>query len=112
MLSPRSRAGTMRPMALLLAAAAAALCLVGLRLRRLRRTHAAELSALAGRVAELSARLEAAEHEVAQAVSHARVAGMLLLEKGIADEDEGEAARRKVDEGGASVARKRGGELH
>ena len=111
-LSPRSRAGTMRSMALLLAVAAAALCLVALRLWRLRRAHAAELSAVSARVTEISARLEAAEHDVAQAVSHARVAGMLLLDKGIADEEEVEAARRRVDEGGASLARNRGGELH
>lgn len=102
----------MTSMAYLLAAAAAALCLLAIRLWRRRRDHSAELFALADRVGELSARLEAAEHEVAQAVSHARVAGMLLLEKGIADEDDVEAARRRVDEGGASQARHRGGELH
>ncbi|HSN90450.1 MAG TPA: hypothetical protein VLS93_04420 [Anaeromyxobacteraceae bacterium] len=100
-------------MAYLFAAAAAVLCLVAIRRwRRSRVAHAAELAALADRVDELSARLEAAEREAAQAVSHARVAGMLLLEKGIADEEDVEAARRRVDEGGASLARHRGGELH
>ena len=102
----------MGSMALTLAAAVAVLCLVGLRLWRLRRAHAAELSELSDRVAELSARLEAAEHDAAQAVSHARVAGMLLLEKGIADEEEVEAARQRVDESGATQVRNRGGELH
>jgi Cdc6-like AAA superfamily ATPase len=102
----------MGSMALLLAAAGAALCLVALRLWRLRRAHAEEISALSDRVTDLAARLEAAEHDAAQAVSHARVAGMLLLDKGIADEDEVEAARRRVDEGGSSVVRNRGGELH
>jgi hypothetical protein len=98
-------------MALLLAAAVAAVALLGLRLWRLRRAHGAQLSALSERMTELSARLEAAEHEVAHAVGHARVAGTLLLEKGIADEDEVEAARRRVDEGGASLSRARDG-LH
>jgi hypothetical protein len=98
-------------MALLLAAAAAVVALLALRLWRLRRAHGAQLSALSGRVTDLAARLEAAEQDVAQAVTHARVAGTLLLEKGIADEEEVEAARKRVDEGGASLARPRG-ELH
>lgn len=84
-------------MSLTLAIALAALA-VGLVARLHRREQALEreLEALAGQVRELSARLDATEAELASAVSSAGVAESLLLEKGIADEDEVEATRRRL----------------
>jgi DNA-directed RNA polymerase specialized sigma subunit len=95
---------------LLLALSAAAL--LALRLARLRRSHAAELGALSERVNDLAARVEAAEQDVAQALTHAQVAGTLLLDKGIADEEDVEAVRRRVDEAGPAQLRHRDGDLH
>lgn len=105
-------AGSMFAMSVLLLVALAAVAALAIRLARVRRSHAAELAALAERVGELSARVEVAEQDVAQALTHARVAGALLLDKGIADEDDVEAVRRRFDESGVHSARNRGGELH
>jgi outer membrane murein-binding lipoprotein Lpp len=102
----------MRAMSLLLVVALGTAALLAVRLARVHGRHAAQLSALAGRVGELSARVDAAEQDVAQALTHARVAGALLVEKGVADEEDVEATRRRVDEGGEPAARSRAGDLH
>lgn len=80
-------------LAVALVAAAAALAV---RWRRREQATAQELEALGERVRELTARLDATEADLASALSSAGVAESLLLEKGIADEDEVEAARRRL----------------
>lgn len=84
----------------------------------LRRTHllVGELAALSARVDELAARLEADEQDLARAATSADVAETLLVEKGVADEDDVEDARRRFGAGadGASTddAHTRDGDLH
>jgi hypothetical protein len=87
------------PLALSLAALLAA---VAMRWRRREQALERELEALAERVGELSARLDAAEGDLGSALSSAGVAESLLLEKGIADEDEVEATRRRLEGEGLS----------
>jgi hypothetical protein len=80
---------------------------------RRERTHVARLEVLAGQVRELSQRLEAAEGDVARVQTQADVAESLLVEKGVADEEDVEAVRRRFDvDAGATVSRPRDGELH
>lgn len=88
------------PLALGLLALLAALAM---RWHRRERALQQELAALAGRIDELAARLDASEQEVASALSSSGVAESLLLEKGIADQDELEATRRRL--GGDAVPR-------
>lgn len=76
------------------------------------RVLAAEVSALGDRVQELSARVEAAEADVAHAVTQAEIAESVLLEKGVADEDDIEAVRRRFDSDAPAPAGERDGELH
>jgi type II secretory pathway pseudopilin PulG len=83
------------PVALALAALLAAAA--ALRWRRREQARARTLEALAGRVRELAARLDAVEGDLGSAISSAGVAESLLLEKGIADEDEVEAMRRRLE---------------
>lgn len=66
------------------------------RWRRHERARQRAVEALAEQVRELSARVEASEEELAGALSSSGVAESLLLEKGIADEDEVEAMRRRL----------------
>jgi hypothetical protein len=61
----------------------------------------AQLAGLSERVGELAARLEAAEQDVAGALARTEVAETVLLDKGIADEDDLEAARRRFGEDAA-----------
>jgi len=84
------------PVALALAALLATLAL---RWRRREQALERELEALTERVRQLEARLEAAEGDLGGAISSAGVAERLLLEKGIADEDEVEAVRRRLEGG-------------
>jgi len=65
--------------------------------RRREQARDRELGALAEQVRELTARLDAAEGDLGTALSSAGVAESLLLEKGIADEDEVEATRRRLE---------------
>ncbi|MBK9518471.1 MAG: hypothetical protein IPO09_14195 [Anaeromyxobacter sp.] len=77
------------------------LAVLGLRWRRREAALRQELDALTERLHELGARMEADEQDLADALSSSGVAEQLLLEKGIADEDEMEAVRRRLDaEGG------------
>ena len=64
---------------------------------RRERSRERALEALGERVRELTARLDATEGDLASALSSAGVAESLLLEKGIADEDEVEATRRRLE---------------
>jgi hypothetical protein len=89
----------------LLAALAAVSGVVHL-IRRERRVRE-ELSAVLERMREMSARVEAAEADVAHAVTQSEISESLLLEKGIADEEDIEAARRRFDGGDPSAASSR-----
>lgn len=85
------------------AALAAALVQLYRRDRRLR----GELAAVHERMRELAARVEAAEADVAHAVTQAEISESLLVEKGIADEEDIEAARRRFDGGEPAPAASR-----
>jgi predicted lipid carrier protein YhbT len=89
------------PAGLLLCSAALAFVLA-LGWRRRERALARELETLHERLQELSLRLEAAEQDAAEAHAQSAVNECLLLEKGVADEDEVEDARRLVVDGDAS----------
>ena len=67
--------------------------------QRRERRLTSEVRELNERIRELSARVEAAEADVAHAVTQAEISESLLLEKGIADEEDIEAARRRFDGG-------------
>ncbi len=90
----------------------AALAAVSAALVAVRRTRAlgSEVGELRERVHEMSRRLEAAEQDVSQALASADVAESVLLDKGVADEEDLEAARRKFGEEG--YVRGRDGEIH
>ena len=99
--------------------AAVALASAGfaVRLAQRDRRMRGELSTLHEHMRELAARVEAAEADVAHAVTQAEVSESLLLEKGIADEEDIEAARRRFDGGEPSAASSRyvpgrDGDLH
>jgi hypothetical protein len=85
---------------------AAALAVAAGVARMLFREHKlrAELKGVQERMRELTARVEATEADVAHAVTQAEVAESLLVEKGIADEEDVEAARRRFDGGDAPAS--------
>jgi len=63
-----------------------------------------DVSGLSDRVNELSARVAAAEQDVAGALARTEVAELVLLDKGLADEEDLEAARRRFgDDADAST---------
>lgn len=95
--------------ALLAVALFAALAAVAV--RRIREL-AGDVEALSERVRELSVRLDATEQDAATALSQADVAESVLLEKGVADEDDLEAARARSGGGEPGYVRGRDGELH
>jgi hypothetical protein len=100
-------------MSLLVVVALALLASSIVHLVRRDRAHVAALEALGERVRELSARIAATEQDVVQAVTQAEVAESVLLEKGVADEDDLEAVRRRFDEAGPQgYVRDRDGDLH
>ncbi len=76
------------------------------------RALAASVDDLRERLRELSARLDAAENDVAQALASADVAESVLLDKGVADEEDLEAARRRSGEDATGYVRARDGEIH
>ncbi len=102
----------MAPMSALTALLAVALCaaLAAVAVRRIRELSD-EVRALGDRVHELSVRLEAAEQDAASALAQADVAESVLLDKGVADEDDLEAARARSG-GEAGHVRSRDGDLH
>jgi hypothetical protein len=81
----------------LTAVALVALVALAWELARARRAHALEAALLREQLAALSKRLDQAQRQAEAAVARTEVAGQLLLEKGIADEEELEAARALVD---------------
>lgn len=95
------------PFAITLSAALALVAAAFVRVQRRERGLRTELSELQERMRELSARVEAAEADVAHAVTQAEVAESLLLDKGIADEEDIEAARRRFDGGEPAAASSR-----
>jgi hypothetical protein len=92
------------------AAALAGLSALSFLLVRRVRGLTLDLAEVSERVKDLSARLDAAEHDAAAAVGRTEVAEAVLLEKGLADEEDLEAARRRFDE--ASHESAGGGDLH
>jgi hypothetical protein len=100
-------------MPLLLWLAVALLTVAIVRLVRRERELVGEMAALDERAKDLGLRLEAAEGEVAQAVTQAEIAENVLLEKGVADEDDIEAVRRRfVADATSGYDRARDGELN
>jgi hypothetical protein len=93
----------------------AALALLGFTFTRLLKREQALTAAVATlhqRIQELSTRVEAAEADVAHAVTQTEIAETLLLEKGVADEEDIEATRRRfagLDDAGDTEERD---ELH
>ena len=79
------------------AAALAGLSVVALLLARRVRALLGDASALSARVDELAARLAVAEQEVADARARTEAAETVLLDKGLANEEDLEAARRRSD---------------
>ena len=79
------------------AAALAGISVVALLLARRVRRLLADLGALSAQVDGLAARIAVAEQEVAEARLRTEAAETVLLEKGLADEDDLEAARRQSD---------------
>src|SRR5512133_1845656 len=100
--------------ALLAVLAVAAFAALSFGVVRRLRAHAEDVEALSERVRELSARLDATEQDAANALAQADVAESVLLDKGVADEDDLEAARARSGAPDASGhARVRGeDELH
>jgi hypothetical protein len=94
---------------------ALALLAIGLSVRLIRRLHASEeaVASLSESMRELSARLDAAEQDAATALVRADVAESVLVEKGLADEEDLEAARaRSGTPEPPGYIRGRDGDLH
>src|SRR5512140_950638 len=71
-----------------------------------------DVRALTERVREVSVRLDAAEQDATSALAQADVAESVLLDKGVADEDDLEAARARSGGSEAGYVRGRDGDLH
>lgn len=100
-------------MDLFLSLAPSALCIaLWIRAERERRQSAAALAELEERLRQLTMRVDVAEHDAVAASSHAEVAESVLLEKGYADADDLEAARRRLESEPISGTRARGDELN
>jgi hypothetical protein len=78
-------------------AAAAAAVAFWFRSERERQTTAVAMAALEEQVRQLTMRLDVAEHDAVAASSQAEVAERVLLEKGYADADDLESARRRLE---------------
>jgi len=94
------------------AAALAGLSTISFLLVRRVRGLLADVAALAERLKEVSTRLEAAEQDVAGALARTEVAETVLLDKGLADEEDLEAARRRFGDGHGSAEVRGDGDLH
>jgi hypothetical protein len=93
----------------------AAILAAGLALSRRERRLTAQVNDLTERIRELSSRMEAADADVAHAVAQVEITENLLLDKGIADEEDLEAARRRFDSAQSASSRYvsgRHGDLH
>jgi hypothetical protein len=90
---------------LLLLAVSGAIALLAVQSWRSRRREAAlgeQVGGLSRRLDQLHLRLEVTEQDLAVALSQTGVAEGLLLEKGIADAEEVEDMRRRLESDGAS----------
>ena len=70
---------------------------VALRAARAQRALAGQIRSLRRELRDVSGRLESAEKSAGDAATRAEVAGNVLLEKGLANEEDLEAARRRFD---------------
>jgi hypothetical protein len=97
----------------LLAATLAVLAAVSVLLTRRVRGLLGDVNALGEQVRELTGRLDAAEQSVSAAVARTEAAEAVLVGKGLADEEDLEAARRRSAGGADTAGDLRGrGELH
>jgi hypothetical protein len=96
--------------ALTAVAALAIVAALSFQLVRRLRALTAEVDELAERVRELSVRLESTEQDAANALAQADIAESVLLDKGVADEDDLEAARARST--APEHARPREGDVH
>jgi hypothetical protein len=87
------------------AAALAGLSIVALLLARRVRTLAIELAEVRAEVDGLSSRLAVAEQDVVTALERTEVAETVLLDKGLADEEDLEAARRRPGDADGDTSR-------
>ncbi len=94
----------------LAAAALAGLSVLSFLLVRRVRGLLADVAGLSERVKELSTRLDTAEQDVQSALARTEVAETVLLDKGLADEEDLEAARSRF--GTDDAAAGPGDELH
>jgi hypothetical protein len=93
--------------------AAAAFLALCVRFERKLSASASTIASLEEQLRVLTLRVDVAEHDAVAASSHAEVAESVLLEKGYADADDLEAARRRLErETAPSGARAREGELN
>ena len=101
-------------MVLTLVAAALAVPILALALALVstRRVHAQELKALRKHLRALEARLAAAEKSADDAAQYAEAAGHVLLEKGLADVEDLEAARRRQPQEAATQPARGSRTLH
>jgi len=76
---------------------AAALVALWIRFERKLSTSAATIAALEERLRVLTMRVDVTEHDAVAASAHAEIAESVLLEKGYADADDLEAARRRLE---------------
>jgi hypothetical protein len=98
---------------IVLSIALAALATLLARTVRLARAQELQLADMAERIREMGTRFEAAEADVAHAVTRADMAEVLLVEKGVADEEDIESVRRRFIHGDdVPAAVEREGELH
>lgn len=95
-----------------LAFVTALLALLWLRSVRLSRALEARLGEMSERIRDMGARFEAAEADVAHAVTRADIAEVLLVEKGVADEEDLEAVRRRFFAPEAPPVEEHEGELN
>jgi hypothetical protein len=80
-------------------------------LARRERALVAELATVRARLDELTARLDGAEQDVARALTQAEIAESVLVEKGVADEEDLEAMRERFGPE-RDYVRERDGELN
>lgn len=91
---------------------ASVLAALWVRFERKLSLSAATIASLEERLRVLTLRVDVAEHDAVAASSHAEVAESVLLEKGYADADDLEAARRRLEHEPVGGARAREGELN
>jgi len=99
--------------AFLLGALLAAASGLAVAVSRALRARAAEARALSEEVRKLAGRLESLEGDIARTSLRADVAETVLLEKGVADEEDLDEARRYFEQNGQPrYMRERDGNLH